>query len=361
MATDKDSKTEDPTGKRKSDAQEKGDVPRSKDMGATASLLFTLFFFVFFIPYFSRTTIKFWRKYFSMVGDFSITELSMSIVGRDFFFTFLNLVVPLFMVLFVSAVMMEVLQSGGIKIISQNISIKWEKVFFWTQIPKGLKKVIGSVQAMAELVKSIVKVFIIGAIAYYSIIGDIPELLSLPVKPLNDILNFMGRLFLKLTFNIIVFLVILSVADFLWQKYQYTKKLKMSKQDIKDEYKQMEGDPKVKGKQKQIQFQWAMQRMMQEVPKADVIITNPTHYAVALKYEIKKMVSPKLLAKGKNLIAENIKKVARENGIPIVENPPVARALFSNVEIGEFIPEQMFKAVAEILAYIYKLKGKRLG
>jgi len=135
----------------------------------------------------------------------------------------------------------------------------------------------------------------------------------------------------------------------------------MSKQDKKDEYKQTEGDPKVKGKQKQIQFQWAMQRMMSEVPQADVVITNPTHYAVVIKYEFKKMQSPKLLAKGKNLIAENIKEVARKNNVPIVENPPVARAVFAGVEIGQFIPEELFKPVAEILAYIYKLKGKRLN
>lgn len=361
MATDKDSKTEEPTHRRLEEAEKEGDIPRSKELTASVGLFFTLIFFAIFMPYFTKTTIIFWKKYFNMAGDYNLTaNLATSIAG-DFFKYFLLLTAPLFLLLTIVAVGVEILQGGGVKIVGKRLSIKWDKVFFLANLHKGLKKILVSVEALFELAKSIVKVIIIGFIAYYSIVGEIPELLTLPSRPLDDIMTVMGKVFLKLVFNIIIFLIILSVLDYLWQKHQYIKKLKMSKQDIKDEYKNIEGDPKIKGRQRKIQYEQAMRRMMAEVPEADVVITNPTHYAVALKYELKKMHSPKVIAKGKNLIAEKIKEVARKNKVPVIENPPVARALFAAVDIGEFIPEELFKPVAEILAYIYKLKGKKFN
>jgi flagellar biosynthetic protein FlhB len=265
------------------------------------------------------------------------------------------------MLLIIVAFMVEVVQNGGIKIISENLRVKWEKFFVFAEIPRGLKKILGSAEALFELFKSLVKVVAIGFIAYISIAGDIPALLQLPGMPVGDILNKMGLVLLKLTFAVTLFLLVLAVLDYLWQRFRYKKKLKMSKQDIKDEFKQTEGDPQIKSRQRQIQFRWALRRMMAEVPEADVVITNPTHYAAALKYEYKKMQSPKLVAKGKDLIAERIKQVAREHDVPIVENPPVARAVYASVDIGEFIPRELFKPIAEILAYIYKLKGKKVS
>ena len=154
--------------------------------------------------------------------------------------------------------------------------------------------------------------------------------------------------------------MVLAVADYYYQQWQTTQDLKMTKQEVKDEYKQAEGDPQIKGKIKQKQRQLSMARMMQEVPKADVIITNPTHFAVALLYE-QGMSAPKVLAKGQDLVAQRIKEIARENNIAIVENKPLARALFDTVEIGGFVPEELYKAVAEVLAYVYKLKHKKIG
>ncbi len=357
---EKDGKTEEPSSRRLEEAHKKGDFPRSKDMSATVSLFATLIFMVLFMPYFSTTTLAVFKKYFSQAGQTVITSSSMFILGKEMFDTYLSLVIPLFLLLFVVAVVVEVVQTGSIQILTERLKIKWEKVFFLAEIPKGLKKIIFSIEALTELVKSIVKTIIIGLIAYYSLKGEVDSLLTLPFRPLGDTMDMMGKVFLKLSFNIILFLLALSVADFLWQRFQYMKKLKMSKQDLKDEFKNAEGDPQIKARQKRVQYQWAMRRMMAEVPKADVVITNPDHYAVALKYEYKKMQSPMLVAKGQDLIAENIKKVARENKVPIVENPPVARALFAAVEIGAFIPDNLFKPVAEILAYIYKLKGKKV-
>jgi len=361
MASDKESKTEDPTQRRLQDAEKKGDIPRSKDLVSAISLVSILLFFALFVPFMGSTLIAFCRKYFGGASELVLTDASIFIVGKDFFYAFLKIMMPLFLLLFVIVVLMEVVQGGSVRIIGSNLHIKWEKLNILAEIPKGLKKILISAEALMELGKSILKVIAIGFIAYFVIAGIIPDLLRLPDQSLSDILKVMGSVFFKLTAAIAIFLLILSVADYLWQKFRYKKRLKMSKQDVKDEFKQTEGDPQIKSKQRQIQFQWAMRRMMAEVPEADVVITNPTHYAVALKYEFKKMQSPQLVAKGQNLIAENIKELAREHHVPIVENPPLARAIFTSVEINEFIPEKLFKPVAEILAYIYKLKGKKVG
>jgi flagellar biosynthetic protein FlhB len=163
-----------------------------------------------------------------------------------------------------------------------------------------------------------------------------------------------------MAFQVIGVIMVLAAADYAYQRWQTTQDLMMTKQEVKDEYKQTEGDPQIKGKIKQKQRQMAMSRMMQEVPKADVIVTNPTHFAVALVYE-KGMSAPKVLAKGQDLVAQRIKEVAREHDIMIVENKPLARALFDTVEIGGFVPESLYKAVAEVLAYVYKLKHKNVN
>lgn len=361
MAIDREEKTEQPTERRKDEALKKGDVPRSRDMTSAVGLLFTVLFFAVFMPYFGNTMTAYWKKYFSRLGEINVTESSLFIMGKDFFQTFLLLVVPLFLLLIIAAVMVEVIQAGGLKIVSENVRIKWEKVFFLAEIPKGLKKVLISAEAMMELLKSIIKVIAIGLVAYFAILAEIPALLKLPDTSLENIMGVMGKIFLKLTFYIVLLMLLLAIMDYLWQRYRYNLKMRMSKQDIKDEFKQAEGDPLTRARQRRIQFQWAMRRMMAEVPHADVVITNPNHYAVALKYENKKMKAPQLVAKGADLLAQRIKDTAREHHVPIVENPPVARAVYESVELNEFIPAKLFKPIAEILAYIYKLKGKKVA
>ena len=163
-----------------------------------------------------------------------------------------------------------------------------------------------------------------------------------------------------MAFQVIAVIMVLAVADYSYQIWQTTQDLMMTKQEVKDEYKQTEGDPKIKGKIKQKQREMAMSRMMSEVPKADVIVTNPTHLAVALSYKIG-MVAPVVLAKGQDLVAQKIKEVAREHKIMIVENKPLARALYDSVEVGGAVPQELYKAVAEVLAHVYKLKNKKLN
>lgn len=163
---------------------------------------------------------------------------------------------------------------------------------------------------------------------------------------------------MNLGIKIAAALLVLAVLDYMYQKYEHEKSLKMSKQDVKDEYKKMEGDPLIKGKIRERQRRMALQRMMQEVPKADVIITNPTHFAVALKYDGSQMEAPQVVAKGQDFVALRIKEIAKEHGVVTIENKPLARALFQRAEIGDMIPGDLFQAVAEVLAYVYKLQGK---
>jgi flagellar biosynthetic protein FlhB len=167
-------------------------------------------------------------------------------------------------------------------------------------------------------------------------------------------------LFLKMMAAALVVLFVLAVADYLYQRYEFMKKMRMSKQELRDEQKQTEGDPQIKARLRQLREQRARQRMMQAVPEADVVITNPTHYAVALKYDIKKMDAPQMVAKGVDAIAQKIREVAGENKVPIVENPALARALYDSMEIEQTIPREHFKAVAEVISYVFKLKGKKL-
>ncbi len=353
----KESKSEKPTSKRLSDARKKGDVPRSTELNNSLVLFVALMFFALFFPYMGGSILDSMKQYLNNAAEFDVNFPVVSSIYTNSLNLYIKLLVPIFVLIISVIVIISIAQAGGFMIISENLKVRFDKF----NIIKGLKKVMFSVNALFELLKSIVKIIVIGTIAYFAVRSDLDTIVDLPRFSVAEIVEKMGMIFFKLTFSIIIFLLILSVIDYIWQRYQYMKKLKMTKDEVKDEFKQMEGDPKIKGKRKQKQFDMAMSRMMAEVPKADVIITNPTHYAVALVYKFKQMESPKLVAKGKNLVAQRIREIAKEHDIPIVENPPVARNIYSTVEVNTFIPSELFKPVAEILAYIYKLKGKKVG
>lgn len=209
-----------------------------------------------------------------------------------------------------------------------------------------------------DLFKSVIKVILAVYVAYSYIKDNITKILQYPQMELVE--SLVG--FSNLTYNVLIrvlgVLLVIAIIDYFFQWRQHEKSLMMSKQELKEEYKQTEGDPLIKSKIKERQRRLAMSRMMQEVPKADVIITNPTHYAVALKYDREKFEAPYVVAKGVDLIAENIKKIAKENDIPIVENKPLAQTLYNNIEIGQMITEDLYEAVAEVLAYVYSLKDE---
>jgi flagellar biosynthesis protein FlhB len=353
---EKDEKTEKPTSFRLQKAKEKGDVPRSRELSMSVSLLMTVLFFALYVPVIGRTLIEQMRLYLGSAGERAVGIAALRLIWHDSFFVWLRMLGPLFALLIAVAFLMNVVQ-GGFRMVLEHLKFKSTPF----KILSGLKRILVSPEALMELLKSMVKVAVIGYIAYAAIRNDVPGLLLLAETPLEGIMRALGALLFKVAIRIVVFLLALSVLDVLWTRWRHKAKLKMSKQEIKEEYKQIEGDPRVKNRRRAIQYQRAIQRMMGEVPKADVVITNPSHFAVALRYEYKKMVSPRLVAKGQDLVAERIKQVARENGVPVVENPPLARGLYGSVDVGEFIPGEFFKPVAEVLAYIYRLKGRRIG
>jgi flagellar biosynthetic protein FlhB len=215
-----------------------------------------------------------------------------------------------------------------------------------------------SKRSLVELVKSIFKILIIGSFVYNFLKDEILQIPKLLYLELAASLPNIADVIFSLAFKIIGVYFILSVFDYAFQKWSTFQSLKMSKQEVKEEFKQMEGDPQIKGKIRSKQREMAMSRMMQEVPNADVVVTNPTHFAVALKYD-RGMPAPQVVAKGQDFVAQKIKDTAREAGVTIVENRPLARALYASVEIGDTVPKELYKSVAEVLAYVYRLKHRR--
>ena len=222
---------------------------------------------------------------------------------------------------------------------------------------KGVKKII-SVRAIVNLIKSLLKVTLIGAVTTIVIIIYLEEVLSLALHTPAQTLSTVAYLSAIMGIAASLMLIVIALCDYLYERFEYEKQLKMSKQDIKDEYKNAEGDPLIKSKIKQRQREMAMRRMMQEIPSADVVITNPTHYAIALKYDENEMDAPRVVAKGTDFVAQKIKMIAKEHDVIMVENRPLARAMYDQVEIGQAVPEEFFKAVAEVLAYVYRIKRK---
>lgn len=241
----------------------------------------------------------------------------------------------------------------GFMFSTESIAPKLEKL----DPIKGFKRIF-SMRAIVELLKSILKISFVGVVTFIVLWMKIDEVLSLSYKTVGQAIKIIINLVLQMGLAASIALLFLAVFDFLYQRYDFEKNIRMSKQDIKDEYKNSEGDPLIKSKIKQRQREMAMRRMMQEVPNADVIITNPTHYAICLKYDESKHDAPYVIAKGVDFLAEKIKKIGKENEVIMVENRPLARALYAQTEIGDTIPEEFFKIVAEILAYVYRIKNK---
>jgi flagellar biosynthetic protein FlhB len=212
---------------------------------------------------------------------------------------------------------------------------------------------------LVELVKGLAKVAILALVAYNATNDVLAEAITLADADAMAIVEFMANAAVAISLKVGLAYFALAGADYAYQKFEYLKQLRMTKQEVKDEAKELEGDPLIKGRIRSIQRQIAYRRMMQDVPKADVVVTNPTHFAVAIKYEVGKMSAPKVVAKGVDLIALRIREVAMEHHVPLVEDKPLAQLLYKTVEIGDQIPEKLFQAVAQVLAYVYRLRDQR--
>ena len=221
----------------------------------------------------------------------------------------------------------------------------------------GFKRIF-SLRSVMEFLKGVFKITIVAIGIWFAVRGDLDILKTLPSHSIESLLAFLAAAVTKVMIAVAICMFFIAVLDYLYQRYEFMKNMKMSMQEIKDEYKQQEGDPHVKQKLRQIRAERAKNRMMQAVPESDVVITNPTHFAVALKYDNNEMQAPVVVAKGADLIAKKIRELAEEADVPLVRNPPLARALFENVDLDQEVPIEHYKAVAEVISYVYKLKRK---
>lgn len=351
-------KSEQPTAKKLEDARKEGQVAKSQEV-ATAFSLLSLFVIlrVVYALMGSTFTNIFPRVYNDIPnvartydGQLPIAYIT-SIVNKAML-TLLLLCAPFFIVGFAVAFISDYVQVGY-KPTSKPLQPKLSKL----NPVSGLKKIF-STRKLFELAKSIVKLLIMGIVIYSFFSKKNDYLFLLYDMPLTQAIGLMGNLIIDLGFRVAIAYMIIALADFIYQKRKFTKDMMMTKQEVKDEFKNSEGSPEVKSAQKRRMMEASRRRMMQAVPQADVVITNPTHYAVAVKYDAEEAEAPIVVAKGADFVAQRIKELARESGVEIVENKPLARMLYANVEVGELVPPELYKAVAEVLAYVYHLKGK---
>lgn len=346
-------KTEEPTARRLEKAREEGQVAISKEVSSVVLMIAALLMFMGVSGMmYDRLTYIFESFFYNSGFGFEDQSQAESYLRTALMFG-MQIVMPLLGMLVIVTLGVNLAQTKGLFSV-KALEFKGQKI----NPIEGVKKII-SMKGMVELIKGFSKLGIVGIIGYYSIKNDVSEYVGFIVVPIESSLSEMGGHLLNFVVKVLAALLILSIADAVYQKYEFNKNLKMTKQEIKDEYKQMEGDPHVKGQRKRFGLKLVKQKRMDHaVLGSDVVVTNPTHYAVALKYDPEQNNAPIVMVKGQRLRALRIKELAREYEIPIVENKPVARALFATAEEDQFIPEDLYRVVAEILAYVFKLKNK---
>ncbi|WP_458631263.1 flagellar biosynthesis protein FlhB [Paenibacillus sp. CMAA1364] len=344
-------KTEKATPKKRQDSRKKGQVAKSQDVAGAVTLLSAFLCLMMLSGYFKDNFVHLYKDIFLNRLNTEVTINNVMMIFRQYGLQILILLAPLFITVFIMALVANLMQVGFL-LSGDSLKMKFSNI----NPLKGLKNIF-SMKSVVEFAKSILKLTIIGYLVYSTLWNSRVEIASLSQRNIENTLLFMAELSINLGIKVAIALFILSVLDYIFKKYEHEKSIKMSKQDIKDEYKNIEGDPLIKGKIRERQRRMAMQRMMQEIPKADVVITNPTHFAIALKYDANNMEAPTIIAKGQDYVALRIKEIAKEHAIITMENKPLARALYQRAEIGDSIPADLFQAVAEILAYVYKLKG----
>ena len=348
-------KTEKATPKRKKDERNKGNVFLSQEVVTIFTLLATFYCLKFMMPFIIRTLEESIR-YFSTLAS-STSDITYGELGN----IFINL-----LIVFAKVAVLPLLVCGLAAIIATMFQTKMlfsAKAFSFKSERlnpmKGLKKIF-SMRSFVELLKSLLKICIILYVIYSVIKSEIVLMPRMIDMTFEQSLTKTGAIIMSIVTKAGITFVFVAGADYLYQWWEYEKNLRMSKQEVKDEYRQTEGDPQIKGRIRQIQQQRAKRRMMQSVPTADVVIRNPTHYAVAIKYDQDKYSSPRVVAKGADSLALRIIAVAEENDVYVMENKPLARALFESVDLDREIPERFYKAVAEVLAFVYSLKKKEL-
>jgi flagellar biosynthesis protein FlhB len=355
MADADSDKTEEPTGKRLGEAREKGQVGKSREVDHWFMLLaITLVIFIFGPKMGSNlkdTLIVFIAQTNQIpVDQNALQGLFWNLAGK-----IALTLAPSIALLMVAGIGSGFLQHGFL-FSPQKLMPQWSRLSFGS----GFQRLF-SWSALVEFAKGALKLAILSAFCYWLLKGDFDQLEKYIFLEPGQILALVDKLALKLLAGFLSMLAFIAALDFLYQKFSLMRSLRMTREEVREESKQSEGDPMIKGRLRQLRIQRARQRMMQAVPKADVVITNPTHFAVALKYDTAKMTAPQLVAKGQDLVAKRIRDVAIEHNVPIVENPPLARALYANVDLDQEIPPEHYKPVAEVIGYVMRLRRGHAG
>lgn len=351
-------KTEEPTAKKLDDARKDGQVAKSKEIPNAVMLLAFFAFMSWLIGYFGDNFLGVFHEIYTQIPDMVIYY-----DGNVPFMTITSLIKEAMTRILI--ILLPVLAAGFlISFIANLVQVKWKPTAKPMQ-PKlnkisplsGVKRLF-SLNSLMELIKSLLKIGVIGVMVFLYLRKNQNMLLIILDMSIMDALSVLGGMIVNLGIRISAAYTVIALLDYLYQKWKFREDMKMTKQEVKDEYKNMEGDPQIKGKQKQRMMEASRRRMMQQLPQADVVITNPTHYAVAIKYDPEQYEAPYVVAKGADYLAARIKEIAKENNVEIVENKPLARMLYSNVEIGQIVPPELYQAVAEVLAFVYHLQGR---
>lgn len=352
MAEDQEEKTEQATDARREEFRKRGQVAMTRELStalfflASAGIMYAAsrFFMTNVVDIFNRTM---GGELVYTIREGKITEI-LSYIG----FKLLILVSPLFLVSLIIGVAAQVMQTGFLQV-EDALQPNLNKLNPLNSLGR-----IFSMKGVMELLKSVVKLVAISWIVYLILKAEITKIPYLSGYDLETMFSYLGVVAFKLLLTVGIFMLVLATADYFFQRWQLEKEMMMTKQEIKEEHKSREGDPLIKARIRKVQREVASRKMMLEVPKGDVVITNPTHIAVVLKYS-DKLPAPQLIAMGGDIVAERIKQIARDNNIPIVENKPLARTIFKTMKIGQVIPRELFVAVAEVLSYVYRLRRKK--
>ncbi len=351
-------KTEEPTAKKLDDARKEGQVAKSQEVATAFSLLSLFIILRLAYPFIGKSFVNIFERVYNNIPNVARTYdgrlplAYLASIVNNALLTMLLITAPFLIVGFLIAFICDLVQVG-FKPTSKPLQPKLSKL----NPISGMKKIF-SARKLFELGKSILKLAVMAVVIYSFFIGRTESLFLLYDMPLKQAIGLMGNLIISLGLRIAAAYMVIAFIDLIYQRRKFRKDMMMTKKEVKDEYKNSEGDPQVKGAQKRRMMEASRRRMMQQLPQADVVITNPTHYAVAIKYDAEEADAPVVVAKGADYLAQKIKETARENNVEIVENKPLARMLYANVEVGEMVPPELYKAVAEVLAYVYHLQGK---
>lgn len=352
---DESSKTEEASERKLERAREEGNVPLSMEVKSWFMLFAALMMLWGLAPFVMERTTAIAFKFIERPAELPVDPLGLRDLLRETSFElFVTLLLPLslFLVLAAASALVQI----GFLYAPKRMEIKWERINLFANAKEFITKA-----KIVDMLKGILKITAVGYAGWLIVKPRILDILNTSSFDIESILALVYKLLLLILLTMVMIVFVIAFADYFYQKFSYLKRQRMTKQEVKDEYKQMEGDPQVKMRLRSIRMERLRKRMMANVPKASVVVTNPTHFAVALRYEPEEgMEAPVVVAKGQDFIALKIREIAEANAVPIVENPPLARALFASVEIDEPIPTEHYAAVAEVIKYVYQLKGKTL-